>query len=423
MQNYKFKIFCLFLTVIFFFTSTVAPALAAMTYTYDANGNQTSDGTKCYVYNEANQLKQVKNCSNNQLIAEYVYDYNGTRLIKKQYVNGVLDKTVYSPSDKYETTKIASGGATQNTSYYFANDQIIAKKDSTGNKTYFHNDHLGSSSVITDASGAVVESTKYDPWGEVTAGGTKSKFQYTGQEKDSETGLNYYNARYYDSHIKRFTQPDDYVQNIYDPQDLNPYSYVKNNPIRYTDPTGHFFVVDDALEIAAFLTVAPIIGNAFVQIAAHPEILEAAVGAGLSANASAESLQQGDYQSAAINLISAGVNLKGMRARGSIKGEDLTFNEHVDSNMVNRKWTKKEVRATVDNPVKIETKNVWDKRAIDNGGGKRNNDPATRYFAQDGHYVVINNKTKDVVQVSDRRKQISNTQKTELDWLIERWRK
>src|SRR4029078_7238521 len=76
----------------------------------------------------------------------------------------------------------------------------------------------------------------------IKIGGTKSKFLYTGQENDSETGLDYYNARYYDPHIRRFTHPDDIVQDIYSPQTLNRYSYVQNNPLKYTDPTGHAVV-------------------------------------------------------------------------------------------------------------------------------------------------------------------------------------
>jgi RHS repeat-associated protein len=67
---------------------------------------------------------------------------------------------------------------------------------------------------------------------------------YTGQENDSETGLDYYNARYYDPHIRRFIQPDDVVQDIYNPQALNVYSYALNNPLRYTDPTGHVSILD-----------------------------------------------------------------------------------------------------------------------------------------------------------------------------------
>ena len=125
------------------------------------------------------------------------------------------------------------------------NNELVAKKDSDGTRTYFHNDHLGSTTVITDASGSpLAENTKYDPWGEVKSGGVKSKFQYTGQERDSETGLHYYNARYYDPYIRRFTQPDDIIQNVYSPQGLNRYSYVWNNPLKYTDPSGHINILN-----------------------------------------------------------------------------------------------------------------------------------------------------------------------------------
>ena len=119
---------------------------------------------------------------------------------------------------------------------------LLQKKDNNGNRTFFHNGHLGSTTVITDVSGALVESTKYDPWGEIKTGGTKSKFQYTGQERDSETGLSYYDSRFYDAHIKRFIQPDTWLPDVYSPQQLNRYSYANNNPLRYTDPSGHFVI-------------------------------------------------------------------------------------------------------------------------------------------------------------------------------------
>ncbi|MBI5123086.1 hypothetical protein HZA75_04485 [Candidatus Roizmanbacteria bacterium] len=166
-------------------------------------------------------------------------DFNGNRIVKRNFVSGVLDNTVTSWSDAFETKQIASTGATLNTSYYFANGELVAKKDNSGAISYIHNDHLGSSSVLTNSVGALVEATNYGPWGEIKSGGTQSKFAYTGQEHDGETGLNYYNARYYSSDIRRFTQPDTYTSNIYNPQDLNVYSYVLNNPLRYTDPTGH----------------------------------------------------------------------------------------------------------------------------------------------------------------------------------------
>lgn len=210
-----------------------------MTYLYDANGNMTSDGTQCREYNDANQLKKVKKCSDNKTIAEYVYDHTGKRIIKKEYKNGILQRTVYSPSDEYETVVLASNGAKLNTTYYKVNDEVVAKKNPDGTLNYYHNDHLGSNSVLTNQSGVVVEKTTYEPYGEVKSGGTKSKFGYTGQEKDQETGLNYYDSRYYDPHLQRFVQPDTMLPDVYDPQQLNRYSYAVNNPLKYTDPSGH----------------------------------------------------------------------------------------------------------------------------------------------------------------------------------------
>ncbi len=196
-------------------------------------------------------MDKVTKCSGGQTVAEYVYDYNGNRMVKRNFTSGSLANTVTSWTDSYET-KVIEGGATENTAYYFANGQLIAKKDKDGNKTYFHNDHLGSTGIITNQSGTLVEETKYDPWGKIKSGGTKSKFLYTGQEHDDETGLDYYNFRYYNSDIRRFAQPDDIIQDMYAPQGLNRYSYVWNNPLRYTDPTGHY--AETAVDVA-FITM------------------------------------------------------------------------------------------------------------------------------------------------------------------------
>lgn len=109
------------------FSLTVNPVFASATYSYDANGNLTSDGVNCYTYDDANQVSQVKNCVSNQTVAQYVYDYQGNRIVKKNYVGGSFNNTVYSPNDGYETKKLANN-STQNTTYYFVNDDLVAKK-------------------------------------------------------------------------------------------------------------------------------------------------------------------------------------------------------------------------------------------------------------------------------------------------------
>ena len=92
------KVALLSLTILFFFSTSVAPALAAITYLYDANGNLTSDGSKCYEYNQENQLVKVKTCGNSQTIAEYVYDYQGQRLVKKNTVTVRCKRPLFLPA-------------------------------------------------------------------------------------------------------------------------------------------------------------------------------------------------------------------------------------------------------------------------------------------------------------------------------------
>ena len=82
----------------------------------------------------------------------------------------------------------------------------------------------------------------YKPWGETrySSGSTPTSYRFTGQREDVTIGLYFYNNRYYDPMLGRFTQADTIVPNPGNPQSLNRYAYVLNNPLAYTDPTGHF---------------------------------------------------------------------------------------------------------------------------------------------------------------------------------------
>lgn len=237
MNKFRAKLTSLLLALVILFGFPLN-TLAAVDYSYDANGNMVSDGQYCYNYSEANQVSKVEECTTGQTVAEYVYDYEGKRVAKKVFEGGVLQETVYFPSKEFETKKLADG-STQNTSYYYVNDEIVARRNPGGTLAFYHNDHLGSTSVLTDENGDLVEETTYYPYGEVKSGGTSSKYLYTGQEKDFETGLSYYGARYYNPHIYRFAQADSILTDVYDPQQLNRYAYARNNPLKYTDPSGH----------------------------------------------------------------------------------------------------------------------------------------------------------------------------------------
>jgi len=167
----------------------------------------------------------------------FSYDGDGDR-VKKTTPGGA---TTYYVGDHYEVKNDES------LKYLFAGNLRLIMIKGT-NTFYFHKDHLGSTSVMTNNSGGVEETTQYEPFGSTRehTGTDMSGYKFTDQELDNETNLYNYDARLYDPVIGRFGTADSIIQNTYDPQKLNPYSYCRNNPLIYTDPTGHM-IPDDSL--------------------------------------------------------------------------------------------------------------------------------------------------------------------------------
>ncbi|MEN6439843.1 MAG: RHS repeat-associated core domain-containing protein, partial [Syntrophobacter sp.] len=127
------------------------------------------------------------------------------------------------------------------TKHIFAGGRRIASKTEAA-VIYHHPDHLGGLHLATGSDGSLLQTATYYPFGENNEGSDSGiKYRFTGQEKDFESGLYYYGARYYDPAIGRFISPDTFVQAPDDPQTLNRYAYCRNNPLMYTDPTGHFW--------------------------------------------------------------------------------------------------------------------------------------------------------------------------------------
>ena len=124
--------------------------------------------------------------------------------------------------------------------YVFAGNQRIARIAAAGTR-YFHQDHLGSATVVTNEVGADVEGSEYLPFGGQRShiGNVQAPYKFTDQELDASTGLYNYDARLYDSGIGRFVSADSLVQFPFKPQSLNRYSYTLNNPLIYVDPSGH----------------------------------------------------------------------------------------------------------------------------------------------------------------------------------------
>jgi len=164
--------------------------------------------------------------------SSFVYDGDGKR-VKSVTTTDVGTSTTIFVNQYYEVT---DGVVTK---YYYAGAQRIAMRKN-GTLNYILGDHLGSTSIVTNAAGALVSQQLYTPWGETrySSGLSPTQYQYTGQySHTADFGLMFYNARWYDPALGRFAQADSIVPPGV--QGLDRYAYVNNNPMRYTDPTGH----------------------------------------------------------------------------------------------------------------------------------------------------------------------------------------
>ena len=198
--------------------------------------------------------------------ATIVYDGDGNRV--KSTINGV---TTYYVGNYHEKT-----GSTI-TKYYYAGAQRVAMR--TGSTLYYLlSDHLGSTSLTMDANGNVISELRYKAWGEVryAAGSTPTDYTYTGQYSyTADFGLMYYNARWYDPYLNRFAQADSIIPQGQGVQAWDRYAFVNNNPVRYTDPSGHCFT-GALVDTAICVTVAAAIVGAVVDagINAHKQLQE-----------------------------------------------------------------------------------------------------------------------------------------------------
>ena len=209
-------------------------------YGYDGNGNQTSrtigGTTHTLDHDYENRVTAFKVGGNP--LGTFLYDADGNR-VKSTFV-GI--PTVYL-GGIYEYKSGAS------TKYYAGHDGLVAfrREGHTTDNGIFYllDDHLGSATAVLNQDGTVQTAHYYYPYGGKRTGNFSSLTtkRFTGQYHEAAIpggeGLYYYNARWYDPKLGRFTQADTLVPEPSNPQDLNRFSYGRNNPVRYSDPSGH----------------------------------------------------------------------------------------------------------------------------------------------------------------------------------------
>ena len=216
------------------------PVVPTLNLVTDANGNLVTGDGLYREYNSLNQLLNIRNGSDSSapLLQQFVYNPIEERVdIKKTFNNsGTVVETVYYWSKSFVTVENLTGQ--YNFTFVYHEGQLIAQ-EVQGTKLFIHGDVEGSSSVITNSTGQVVERTEYDAYGNIISGGTKTRFGYENKEADSVVGDTDFNFRKYKSEWGLFLQPDTLIPNVYDPQSLNRYMFESGNPYGYTDPDGH----------------------------------------------------------------------------------------------------------------------------------------------------------------------------------------
>jgi len=226
-----------------------------LSLTYDSNGNLVTGDGKFRVYNSLNQLWKVYNGSDSSglLLEELTYHPVEERvLVKKVYDSSGLKETVYYLDDNF--VRVINSSGTFDFTYVQHEGQLVAQQNPDRSKLFVHGDHLGSTNVVTNEAGDVVENTMYSPFGEVLTGGSATRYGYEAKEHDSVLGDTDFHFRRYNPEWALFTQPDTLIQNVYDPQSLNRYAFERNNPYRFVDADGHVYW--DKLALAVFSGIA-----------------------------------------------------------------------------------------------------------------------------------------------------------------------
>jgi RHS repeat-associated protein len=274
------------------------PLLRSGSYAYDAEGNLAQFGDVqplALAYDDAarparltaltlgTNVRQVRydqrsNISRVGQLNEMEYDAHD-RLIRVRMANGVEVRFAYDAQSRRIMKQVTRNGTTTTVHYatglfeqhgdhairhVFLGKQLVASERveaGADSRAYYLGDHHGTVLLATDAVGAILHNQRYSPFG-ASLDATTALDRYLGRERDRETGLVQFGARYYAPAFGRFVSPDWYVLEnpklaARIPQAFNIYSYAINNPLTFKDPSGLFIFIVAGI-IAAIVTIAAI---------------------------------------------------------------------------------------------------------------------------------------------------------------------
>ncbi len=227
--------------------------------TYDADNHMTSAANGGHQYRYNADGKRVKRIISGQGELWMVYGIGGELVAEYNATSGIPAQT--NPSKEYG----------------YRGGQMLVIAEGTAVK-WLVQDHLGSTRMEIAVGGALSDVTRHDflPFGEELTGSmrmgngygaaTNTKQKFTGYERDSETGLDFAQARYLSSVQGRFSSPDPLYYQVtmsIDPQRFNLYAYGRNNPLKWTDPTGERLFVSGNINWLIQNVLNPLTGGHF----------------------------------------------------------------------------------------------------------------------------------------------------------------
>lgn len=233
-------------------------------YCYDKNGNMVSGDGRTFTYTDFDKPDLIRK-GNNQVAMRYGTD---RQLVYRKDVTGNDEKVTLLVDGLYERVSYTKGsqGGKREDKYYIGGSVILTQtKAANGTRSenvdYLHKDHLGSLVAITNPLGELVKRFSFDAWGKrrqpdvfdydaandpfnaltpaLKLGTDITQKGFTGHEQLDNVGIIHMGGRIYDAEIGRFLQADPIIQEATNLQAFNRYTYVSNNPLSYTDPTGY----------------------------------------------------------------------------------------------------------------------------------------------------------------------------------------
>jgi RHS repeat-associated protein len=407
-------------------------------YSYDAAGNLLNDGRTTYTYDAENRIISSSN-QQTGVSSTYVYNADGRRVRKT--VAGVVTDFLYDLGGS-QVAAVSGSGTLVRGEVYASRRHLATYSNGT---TYFNfADHLGTERARASVAGMVYETCTSLPFGDslTCSNVDSSPLHFTGKERDVESGLDNFGARYFGSSMGRLLSPDDPFadQDTNDPQSWNLYSYVRNNPLSNVDPDGHDCVYfndndqdvylgrgncqDNSFDHSVYFNQT-IDENSFVYDPSNQSLsfgysdvlggatlsgVNLSTGDSLAAFAnyfnrdnpqgfisgSALMMAENGIASAIGKLAGLGVEayLSARAARAAAATVDFeNVSTKIEGQMLSRGWTRQSIVDTVQ-----QAKESSDIHAAIN---KATGGPATEYIGSTGRFVVIDNTTKQVIQVSD----------------------